>query len=333
MFGCFRMAYYAVAKGRQTGIFRSWFVNSLFSFYSISLFFRFRGECENQVKGFGGAVFKKFKSQQEAQAFVEGQPAAKKQKTTQGKINFTKAIDNITSTTTNSKRKATDGVDSDDELFLNLEEFPDSASSSVTPNEQKRKDPLAIKFEQPAPTTEKSYNGFKFMEDSNGFVHVYTDGSCESNGKYAAAAGVGVYFGENHALNISDPVTGRPTNNAGEIQAAIRAIQVAQTYKVKRLNIFTDSHFLINSVCKWMSAWKKKDWRLATGRKVVNQKDFQRLDELIESGNMLIKWSYIPAHKGFHGNEEADRLAKIGASLFRRKGKLESDDEDCDDYF
>ena len=45
--------YYAVKKGRQTGIFSSW------------------GECEIQVKGFKGAVYKSFASQKEAQQYLE----------------------------------------------------------------------------------------------------------------------------------------------------------------------------------------------------------------------------------------------------------------------
>jgi ribonuclease HI len=218
--------------------------------------------------------------------------------------------------------------DTDDDLFLNLPEYPDeddTSKPSTSSKSPKRKDPRAIKYEPPEDTKEKVYKNFKFQEDSKGFVHVYTDGSCEGNGKYTAAAGLGVFYGDNHPMNVSDPVTGRPTNNAGEIQAAIRAIQDTQSCGIKRLNIHTDSQFLINSVCKWMASWKRKDWRLATGKKVVNEKDFRRLDELIETGNMLIKWSYVPAHSGHPGNEEADRLAKIGASLYRSKKDQDSD--------
>lgn len=41
---------------------------------------------------------------------------------------------------------------------------------------------------------------YSFMEDHDGYVHVYTDGACENNGKSTAVAGLGVYFGEGHAL-------------------------------------------------------------------------------------------------------------------------------------
>lgn len=140
-----------------------------------------------------------------------------------------------------------------------------------------------------------------------------TDGSCENNGKKNAFAGLGVYFGKNHPLNSSEPVKGRATNNSGEIQAAIKAIQDAQEHSIKRLNIFTDSHFLINSVCKWMSSWKTRGWMLSNGKPVINVTDFKKLDELIQSGKTLIKWSYIAAHRGHTGNEMADKLAKEGA--------------------
>lgn len=48
----------------------------------------------------------------------------------------------------------------------------------------------------------KRYGNHDFLEDDKGFVHVYTDGSCENNGNSNAIAGYGVYFGENHALYV-----------------------------------------------------------------------------------------------------------------------------------
>lgn len=46
----------------------------------------------------------------------------------------------------------------------------------------------------------KRHGRFDFMEDAEGFVQVYTDGSCEGNGTGKAIAGLGVYFAEGHGL-------------------------------------------------------------------------------------------------------------------------------------
>lgn len=47
--------YYAVKDGRKTGIYRTW------------------SECEFQVKGYSGAMYKKFSSYEEALQFINGQ--------------------------------------------------------------------------------------------------------------------------------------------------------------------------------------------------------------------------------------------------------------------
>jgi ribonuclease HI len=301
MFKAFlRMSFYAVAKGRQTGIFRTW------------------GECENQVKGFSGAVYKKFKNSNEAQQFIDVKAGCS---STAIKRNF--ASLGSTSVDPVSKKQKNDDMTEEEmvEFILNCDFDEEKGTISPSTSKSKQKEsfkPDRIRMTKPDKTVLKTYGGHQFNEDSDGFVHVYTDGSCENNGKKHAIAGLGVYFGDNHPLNASEPVKGRATNNIGEIQAAIKAIQDAQKHDIKRLNIFTDSQFLINSVCKWMTAWKAKGWKLTTGKPVVNQVDFKKLDQLIESGNILIKWSYIAAHRGHAGNEEADRLAKEGAQKNRK---------------
>lgn len=40
----------------------------------------------------------------------------------------------------------------------------------------------------------------RFDTDENGYVHVYTDGACENNGRVGARAGIGVWFADNHPL-------------------------------------------------------------------------------------------------------------------------------------
>lgn len=56
------MKYYAVAKGRKTGIYTTW------------------GDCESQVKGFSGAIFKSFSTEAEAKRFMLGNSFLSKSK-------------------------------------------------------------------------------------------------------------------------------------------------------------------------------------------------------------------------------------------------------------
>lgn len=60
--------------------------------------------------------------------------------------------------------------------------------------------------------------------------------------------------------------------------------------------------------------WKRKGWKLKSGEPVKNEKDFKELDEI--QNKLQIKWIYVEAHKGVHGNEMADQLAKAGASQY-----------------
>ncbi|KAI6194268.1 Pyridine nucleotide-disufhide oxidoreductase [Aphelenchoides besseyi] len=53
-----KMVFYAVRKGRQTGIFSTW------------------TECSDQVRGFRDAQYKKFQTQQEALQFMNGEPSS-----------------------------------------------------------------------------------------------------------------------------------------------------------------------------------------------------------------------------------------------------------------
>ena len=46
----------------------------------------------------------------------------------------------------------------------------------------------------------KHIGHMEFLLDSEGYVIVYTDGSCFNNGQKNACAGYGVYFGDNHVL-------------------------------------------------------------------------------------------------------------------------------------
>lgn len=153
------------------------------------------------------------------------------------------------------------------------------------------------------------YSAENFTEDEG--VHVYTDGGCFGNGRDGAKAGIGVFWGRDDINNVSEALTGRPSNNRAEIHAAVRAVQIAKKKGIKNLIIHTDSQFLINGITKWIKRWKKNGWKLSTGHPVINREDFEALDS--ELGGISVKWVYVKGHSGNPANEEADRLAKQGA--------------------
>ena len=100
---------------------------------------------------------------------------------------------------------------------------------------------------------------------------VFTDdGGCPNNGKGGDRAGIGIWWNHGHKLKVSERVKGeKQTNNVGEIQAIVRAILLSIEMKtIKKLQVNTDSKFIINSVTKCMAGWKKKFWKKADGKEM-----------------------------------------------------------------
>ncbi|XP_066998099.2 uncharacterized protein rnh1 isoform X1 [Anabrus simplex] len=168
-----------------------------------------------------------------------------------------------------------------------------------------------VKIELTDSDNESQYD---FCFDSEGYVIVYTDGACELNGRKGAKAGIGIWFGDNHPLNCSEPVQGRATNNTAEIQAAVHAIEIAKRAGVKKILINTDSKFLISCITQWIHKWKKNNWTLINGGSVKNKEDLVNLDEAMKG--ISVKWNHVRGHQGIHGNEMADKLARAGADRY-----------------
>lgn len=116
---------------------------------------------------------------------------------------------------------------------------------------------------------------------------------------------------------MCEPVNGRATNNAGEIQAATRAIIDCADEGFDGIKIYTDSMFLLTSVKEWMRNWEQNGFCKTNGQPLANRDDFIDLSTAINNNDhMRILWRHVPAHSGYEFNEEADRLAKLGAQQY-----------------
>lgn len=52
---------------------------------------------------------------------------------------------------------------------------------------------------------------------------------------------------------------------------------------LSKVNIHTDSNFLIQSITDWMPRWKTNGWKTKSGKPVKNKEMFEKLDLCIQS--------------------------------------------------
>ncbi|KAK0425378.1 hypothetical protein QR680_009169 [Steinernema hermaphroditum] len=246
-------------------------------------------ECKKQVSGFQNARYKKFPSIEEAQGFIE---------------------ENTTLPSSSDSRLPP----------------PPSASSSLYAlrNNRKRTFPSAACSYGGGPSgpklsrsisTSAAVGSGSSSTWKNATV-VYTDGACSSNGKNNARAGYGVYWGDDHPDNVSEPLVGPATNNRAELQAVVKALEQGRDKGLDRLIVRTDSNLLIQSMEKWIKGWKKKGWVTANGQPVKNRDLLEKVDNLMSEVD--VKFEHVRGHAGIHGNEMADRLAVAGAEKYDR---------------
>ena len=111
--------------------------------------------------------------------------------------NFTDSVTELTAEINNLKLEViTLGL----EAGQNKVQTKSSKRKISVPNEVA--EPSKVLKIEPPDTDDKAYDflGFGFEVDQNGYVHVYTDGACENNGRVGARAGIGVWFADNHPL-------------------------------------------------------------------------------------------------------------------------------------
>jgi len=260
--------FYAVVRGRKSGVYNSW------------------SECENNVKGFKGAHFQKFKTEADAIDFVKNAGSSKPSKVaTQSKISKFFKI------TPSSNKKNTPR--------LIVDKIPVAKNQNKTSGISKRNKPSAIKYDV-------AYD-----------YYVYTDGACSHNGRKNAKAGIGIYFGDNDTRNISERVIGRQTNNTAELTAIIKTYDIIKTdlKNGKKVCIASDSQYSIWCATTYGKRMAKDNWR----KDIPNKKLVQEIYELY-GNNPNVSFRHVRAHTSntdIHsiGNDHADRLANEAIGL------------------
>lgn len=147
--------------------------------------------------------------------------------------------------------------------------------------------------------------------------YVYTDGSCSDNGRANAAAGIGIYFGENDPRNVAQRVTGKQTNNTAELGAIIHlhAIIKADIDQGRKIAIVSDSEYAIRCVTTYGQKCAETSWKTAMPNKELVKTAYELYKDATN-----VRFLHIMAHTDntdIHsiGNDGADKLANKAIGL------------------
>ena len=143
-------------------------------------------------------------------------------------------------------------------------------------------------------------------------VRLITDGSCIGNPGLGGWASI-LRFGEQtKELYGSERLT---TNNRMELTAALEGLRALK--EMCDVELVTDSQYLKNGMTKWMPNWKKRNWKTAEGKPVINRDLWEALDDEVKRHK--ITWQWTRGHATHAYNNRADELANTAA-----RGQLKS---------
>jgi ribonuclease HI len=100
------------------------------------------------------------------------------------------------------------------------------------------------------------------------------------------------------------------TNNKMELTAAISALEFIQKVDGP-VAMYTDSTYVIKGIREWIWAWRRKGWKTAEGKDVLNRDLWEELAALVDARGRAgrIEWHYVRGHSGIPGNERVDFIA------------------------
>ncbi|KAG7666400.1 uncharacterized protein J8A68_000055 [[Candida] subhashii] len=176
---------------------------------------------------------------------------------------------------------------------------------------------------------DSSEEALKFLAKGGKVENVFVDGACRGNGRSSRPeAGYGVYYGPGDDRNAAIPLDAaiKPTNQRAELMGLIHALrnvyqELMHETARRPTRILSDSQYSVRSFNEWSDKWRRNGWTNVKGETIANATLIQELVNLKDRINSQYSskgWSNIVAehvegHAGNLANEEADRLANLGA--------------------
>ena len=302
--------FYAVAVGRETGIFRSW------------------AQTESLVKGFRGSKYKSFQSLSLAQQYLDQHTTENYmnnndsevfclknkvpshsddnslgQKNRRISVNF-KECHGFLIGDPRVIRSSDSGLQCDEGSSKSNDQ--DSCSNSKIPRRSFSSDsPVGSEREL---VDIDSLSKLNSPRDADWDSVIYTDGSAK-NGE----AGYGtVRINKTESIitskgKLPSDLYPNATNNQAELYAIYQAL--LDTADCGRILIRSDSMYCINALTKWCYTWKVNGWKTSTGGEVLNKDLIEKILEEFQNGRRIVEVKHASGPSGHQYNELAARLA------------------------
>jgi len=250
--------YYAVARGIQPGIYTTWFGPE---------------GAEERIRGFAGALYRKFASLPEAQRWLEN-PIPVTARATPGKAA------SLTGSATRKPRLAGGDKGRNKKQASSLPGSPAIWAGSFT-------SPIA------GLSPEK--------------IVVYTDGGCRGN---PGPGGYGVIIIAGEArIELAEGFR-TTTNNRMEMMACLAALRALKP--PADVILHSDSRYVVNGIDKgWARKWRANNWMRTKSGAAENSDLWAQLLDLCDSHRVRFIW--VPGHSGQTENERCDELAAAAA--------------------
>lgn len=250
--------YYAVARGVQPGIYTTWFGPE---------------GAEERIRGFAGALYRKFASLTEAQRWLENPMPA-------------------TAWATREKATSPTGGATRGPRLVGKDKGRNNKQASSFPG-------------SPATRADSFTSALTGLSPEK--IVVYTDGGCRGN---PGPGGYGVIIITGEArIELAEGFR-LTTNNRMEMMACLAALRALKP--PADIILHSDSRYVVNGINKgWARKWRANNWMRTKSEAAENSDLWAQLLDLCESHRVRFVW--VPGHSGQPENERCDELATAAA--------------------
>ncbi len=262
--------YYAVQKGKKPGVYNSW------------------NECKAQVTGFSGAVYKKFSTKAEAEAFAGAS----------GGYGAAGGASGSGGRHVGAGSNASDGHSRGDSSRAYYGSYGSETSAGRTSSKSGARLPSGPQFKSVQDVTKDDI--IAEFSDVDTEALAYVDGSYNvANRKFGFG---GILMRRDGTFDTvqgagTDPSLASMRNVAGEIHGSMAAIRKARELGIGSITVFYDY--------MGIEMWANGQWK-ANKEGTIAYKAF-----IAEArGDIDIRFRKVEAHTGVRFNELVDKLAK-----------------------